>query len=152
MEEDRCRLNAERFTLGLPDLPPVTIVWTMSRPLPRFLLDLFTSMLTPPDFTVFFQKDSRMIGHLEKKRGFSHLSKFLQANPDVPAAVFPPLRPIYLPPERQQGWQVMVRKREGPTDNFFSIRRTSASEDVERKKKEQKARSRREEESNQWRE
>lgn len=41
-----------------------------------------------------------MIAHLEKKRGFSHLDTFLQANPSIDAAHFPPLRPCYLPVER----------------------------------------------------
>lgn len=113
-----------------------------------------------------------MIAHLEKKRGFSHLDTFLQANPSIDPAQFPPLRPCYLPVERkskgslpprrpnialrrsevltlslagQRGWSVMVRRRQGSgEDDFFAIRRTSASEDVERKKKEQKAKARRE--------
>ena len=79
MEEDRRIINAQRAAAGLYPFPPVDLVWTM----------------------MFFQKDSRMIGHLEKKRGFSHLPEFLKANPDVDPAIFPPHRNCYLPVDRE---------------------------------------------------
>lgn len=92
---------------------------------------------------MFFKRESRMMHHLNKKRGFAFLDVYLNEHPEADPRDFPPHRPVYLPVVRQEGWQVLVKVKRGEHDDFFAIRRTAASEEVERKKKEQRARARR---------
>ncbi|KAM0793262.1 hypothetical protein ACM66B_000724 [Microbotryomycetes sp. NB124-2] len=121
ISEDRDRMSRERQQNGLPPLAEVNETWTM----------------------MFFKRDSRMIQHLTKKRGFMFLEDYVKAYPETDVLRFPPTRPIYLPVERQQGWSVMVKRKPSDDPEFFPIRRTAQSAQVERKIKEQKARSRR---------
>ncbi|KAK4058020.1 hypothetical protein OIO90_000759 [Microbotryomycetes sp. JL221] len=125
IDEDRDRLSQERVDNGLPPLPFVDQTWTM----------------------MFFKRDSRMIQHLSKKRGFMYLEDYMKLYPDTNRDQFPPTRRIYLPVERQQGWSVMVKRKPPKETEFFPIRRTASSAAVERKVKEQKARSRRAEQA-----
>ncbi|KAK4054918.1 hypothetical protein OIV83_000842 [Microbotryomycetes sp. JL201] len=118
---DRNRMSRERQQIGLAPLPEVDETWTM----------------------MFFKRDSRMIQHLTKKRGFMFLEDYVKIYPETDVSRFPPIRPIYLPVARQQGWSVMVKRKAPHETEFFPIRRTATSAGVERKIKEQKARSRR---------
>lgn len=81
VEADREEINLERQRQSLAPLPQVDQTWTM----------------------MFFKRDSRMIQHLNKKRGFMFLEDFARAYPDVDLSQFPPTRPIYLPRERERG-------------------------------------------------
>lgn len=121
LEDDRADLNVHRQARGQELFPPVERVWTM----------------------MFFKRESRMMHHLNKKRGFAFLDDYLKEHPDANPMHFPPHRPVYLPVNRQEGWQVLVKEKRGEHDEFFNVRRTAASEEVERKKKEHRARARR---------
>ena len=117
LEDDRTRINSLRLSRGQAPVPTVDRVWTM----------------------MFFKRESRMMHHLNKKRGFAFLDDYLRDNPSADPTHFPPHRPVYLPVPRQEGWQVLVKERRGENDDFFAVRRQEA----DRKKKEQKAKARR---------
>ncbi|BGO92829.1 hypothetical protein NBRC10512v2_005116 [Rhodotorula toruloides] len=90
-------LNAEKLARGEPAIPNLRHVWTM----------------------LFFKPSSRVLSSLIKKRGFMLLEDYLQAHPDTPATLFPPHRQIYLPPDRQQGWTILVRRQREHSDGTF---------------------------------
>ncbi|GAA5863714.1 hypothetical protein JCM1840_000113 [Sporobolomyces johnsonii] len=88
---------------------------------------------------IFFKTGSRMITHLTKKRGFLPLADYLKQHPETDPAQFPPHRPVYLPVERQAGWQVLVRRQkeydDGRSDDWGARR---PADEARGKKKELK--------------
>ncbi|KAM0746869.1 hypothetical protein T439DRAFT_110851 [Meredithblackwellia eburnea MCA 4105] len=122
VEDDRTTMNEERAMHGLPFLPPIIQIWTM----------------------MFFKRDSRMMYHLIKRRGFLPLPEYVAKYPDTDMSVFAPARPIYLPVERQDGWQVLVRRQtSGPGGDADWQPKQSVAQ-VQSKSKEKRAQSRRE--------
>ncbi|BGP44761.1 hypothetical protein JCM10450v2_000575 [Rhodotorula kratochvilovae] len=110
--------NAQRAQEGLPQYPDLVKVWTM----------------------LFFKRESRVLTSLVKKRGFMHLDDYLAAHPDVPPEQFPPHRQCYLPVERQEGWEILVRQQrqmaDGSVDDWGARR---AADEERGKKKELRA-------------
>ncbi|GAA5918312.1 hypothetical protein JCM1841_002165 [Sporobolomyces salmonicolor] len=86
-EADQREMNAFRASKSEAPVPRLQRVFTM----------------------IFFKAGSRMITHLTKKRGFLPLEDYLKQHLETDPAQFPPHRPVYLPVERQAGWQVLVR-------------------------------------------
>ncbi|GAA5958587.1 hypothetical protein JCM21900_003988 [Sporobolomyces salmonicolor] len=87
VEADQREMNAFRASKSEAPVPRLQRVFTM----------------------IFFKAGSRMITHLTKKRGFLPLEDYLKQHAETDPAQFPPHRPVYLPVERQAGWQVLVR-------------------------------------------
>ncbi|GAA6023735.1 hypothetical protein JCM10207_000239 [Rhodosporidiobolus poonsookiae] len=121
VDEDCKAMNAERAARGEELLPELTNVWTM----------------------LFFKKESRMLGHLIKKREFLFIDDFMKKYPETNRELFPPHRPCYIPLERQAGWQILVRRQKHwPEDperfDDWNARRTV--DEARGKKKELKAR------------
>ncbi|GAA6047182.1 hypothetical protein JCM3770_006939 [Rhodotorula araucariae] len=110
--------NAQRALQSLAPYPDLVKVWTM----------------------LFFKRDSRVLTSLVKKRGFMYLDDYLAAHPEVPREQFPPQRPCYLPVERQEGWEILVRQQrqmaDGSVDDWGARR---AADEERGKKKELRA-------------
>ncbi|KDE02396.1 hypothetical protein MVLG_07047 [Microbotryum lychnidis-dioicae p1A1 Lamole] len=118
VEKDRLEMNVERKACSLEAVPPLARTWTM----------------------MFFKRESRMMNHLEKKRGFKLLDDYLKEDPTAKAEWFPPHRSVYLPVERQHGWVVLVRPHSTLLAGF-APRRTP--EELMQKNKEKRVRARR---------
>lgn len=106
---DRAVLNVERARRGLPAYPPIIQVWTMSASLVFSSLEPRTD--SPFVLAVFFKRDTRMMNHLTKKRGFSTLEDYMKLHPDANLAAFPPIRPVYIPEECELSLPALGRKR-----------------------------------------
>lgn len=63
-------------------------------------LDFIAWVLIGAGGAVFFKRDSRMMYHLIKRRGFMPLDEYVQKYPETNRAAFAPVRPVYLPLER----------------------------------------------------
>lgn len=48
---------------------------------------------------MFFKRDTRMMNHLTKKRGFVTLEDYMKTFADANPAAFPPFRSVYIPDE-----------------------------------------------------
>ena len=79
VDADREAMNAGRARAGRAGLPEVKQVWTL----------------------MFFKRESRLVAHLEKKRGFVPLNEYLAKWGDSSAAEFAPERECYIPRERE---------------------------------------------------
>ncbi|GAA95728.1 uncharacterized protein L969DRAFT_615790 [Mixia osmundae IAM 14324] len=64
---------------------------------------------------LFFSRDSRTVTYLERRRGFVPLKTYLEQNADARPEAFPPQRPIYIPPQAQAGWQLIVKRQNDAT-------------------------------------
>ncbi|GAA6032858.1 hypothetical protein JCM8097_000832 [Rhodosporidiobolus ruineniae] len=118
VDADQRAMNEEREKAGEPPVPPLTNVWTM----------------------LFFKKESRMLGHLIKKRDFLFMDDFLEKYPETNPKHFPPHRPVYIPAERLGGWQILIRRQktydDGRVDDWGARRK---KDEGRGKKKELKA-------------
>ncbi|KAM0748144.1 hypothetical protein T439DRAFT_75196 [Meredithblackwellia eburnea MCA 4105] len=88
IEADLSGLNAQRKLRRQAQYPELDNAWLM----------------------MFFKKDSRLMSHLENRRGFQLLDNYLEKYPKSDPAHFAPIRPVFLPPEYLKGWNVLVRK------------------------------------------
>lgn len=79
VEEDLREMNEFNERTGVARLPEVKQIWTL----------------------MFFKRESRMMAHLEKKRGFVPLNEYLAKWVDSSAAEFAPERECYIPRERK---------------------------------------------------
>lgn len=98
---ERIESNIHRVQQGLTPYPPIIHVWTM----------------------LFFKRDSRMMNHMERTRGFSPLDEYMDAYSGVDATAFPPHREVYIPLTRMEGWQVLVRSQTGDGKDNWHPRR-----------------------------
>ncbi len=80
-EADLAEMNALNAQTGQPPLPALKQIWTL----------------------MFFKRESRMMAHLEKKRGFVPVSEYLAKWGDASAAEFAPERECYIPRDRESG-------------------------------------------------
>lgn len=78
-EADLADMNRAHALSGLNPLPPLKQIWTL----------------------MFFKRESRMMAHLEKKRGFVPLAEYLAKWADSGPAEFAPERKCYIPRERE---------------------------------------------------
>jgi len=89
---DLDEMNAFRVQASQPRLPEVKHIWTL----------------------MFFKRESRMMAHLEKKRGFIPMAEYLAKYPDSTAAEFAPEREVYIPRERKsETRRVVLRQGRG---------------------------------------
>lgn len=81
VEGDLAEMNRARVAAGRAELPPLKQIWTL----------------------MFFKRESRMMAHLEKKRGFVPVAEYLAKWADASADEFAPARECYIPREREWG-------------------------------------------------
>ncbi|KAL8283905.1 hypothetical protein RQP46_005337 [Phenoliferia psychrophenolica] len=77
IEEDISGMNRQRKSQKEKSYPELDTAWLM----------------------MFFKKDSRLMNHLEHRRGFSFLEDFLELHPDADRDNFAPIRSAFLPTE-----------------------------------------------------
>jgi len=93
------RAVRDRLEINSAILPPQIVhVWTM----------------------LFFGRDSKVIVHLQKERGFLTLSDYLKKYSDADERMFAPIRPVYLPREALKGWQIMCKRNENHTEEDWA--------------------------------